>query len=44
VYRTVFRLLAGVETAVQVRGNETLAGNQRIVVQLKDGGVLPKEG
>jgi hypothetical protein len=40
----ILRVPAGVETAVQVRGNEILVGNQRIVVRLKDGDVLPKVG
>jgi hypothetical protein len=40
----VLRMPAGVETAVQVRGNEILVGNQRIVVRLKDGDVLTKAG
>lgn len=38
----LLRVPAGVETAVQVRGNEILVGNQRIVVRLKNGDVLPK--
>jgi hypothetical protein len=40
----ILRVPPGVETAVQVRGNEILVGNQRIVVRLKDGDVLPKVG
>lgn len=40
----VLRVPAGVETAVQARGNEILVGNQRIVVKLKNGHILSKTG
>ncbi|MEW5988339.1 MAG: hypothetical protein AB1791_17045 [Chloroflexota bacterium] len=40
----VLRVPAGVETAVQTRGNEIVVGNQRIVVRLRDGHILPKVG